>query len=176
MARQEALHPASEPVAVLQQEERDDHAEDDGDEQLAGDQGGVDEGVGELRTRRGSRRRCPREPVDVGAVDVEGAVLDEPVLDVVDALAQRRTDVVELVGDCEAHRAEHECQDDEEPEQRRGCRKSRLGASRPEPQVWPPQHTPEQDGDDEGQQRWPYLTDEPDDRNARAMIVSSRQL
>ena len=67
--------------------------------------------------------------VEVGSGDVERAVVHQPIGDVVDALVDRRPQLVDLTGERGADPAEHRHHADDQHQQRDGGRQGRLPAS-----------------------------------------------
>src|ERR671910_3851435 len=113
--------PWSEAVAVLEDEERRDHGEQDAGKHLEHEDRAADQGAAlRLEHIADALVGLFAELLDVLARDVERAVLDHPVLDVVDGVLDRGPEVVELRRDRRHQDGEDAGEHDQEPEQHRG--------------------------------------------------------
>ena len=154
--------PAQKVVAVLQGEERDDEAE----QQAEGDLGGHRRPGGDLAPRGPQRVTDPlarllTELVDIGLLDVEGAVLDQPPFQVVDALADRGAQVVELVGHRHADGGGDATEQHQEPHQPDRRRHRRRQTRTPESAHRRGQDPAEEQGHHQRKEGHPDLPDEP---------------
>jgi hypothetical protein len=96
--RARAIAQSTNRPAVAEHEERQQQREDHPGDDLRGEGGAVDDGA--VRAVEQVFRRVARllaQAVDRRARHLERAVLDEPVLDVVGGLRQRRSERVRLV-------------------------------------------------------------------------------
>ena len=150
-------------MPVLDQEEGDHQGEHDADGDLADEHG-----PGHHRTVAGPQELVEGLPdlgapaVCVGTGDVERAVIDQPLLDPVDAARDRGLQFICLVGDRPADAGDDRRRGQDEPEHR-GRRSQRPRTSEPdEPAGDRPQSPRQQQSDTDRDHHHQHLTGQPE--------------
>ena len=132
----------------------------------------AESGQGVARVRVAGARRVPdgplplqcREEADLGLVDVERAVFDQPPFHVIDRLAHRGPEVAELAGRRHPDPGEDAAEQKQEADQCRGGGQRRRRPFPPEPCGRPGQDPGEEHGHDERNERHPDLAGHPQGR------------
>ena len=164
--------PLGEAVAVLEQEERRDEGQHQaGDHLEHHDRAAHDRAALRLERLAHAVARLLPEVGDVLAGHVEGTVVDQPVLEVVDRVLERRPEVGELVdhgGDEQGEDARHE---GDEPEEGHGGHEGAGHAGAAQPAGDRVEGPPEQHGDRHGEDEHPQHRQQlqqrpPDDADA----------
>ena len=149
-------------MSVAEHEEREDDGEQEPGEHLGDERGPVGDGaVGRTHEAVELGRHSFAHAVDIVAGDIERAVVDEPVLDVVDRLHECRADRIRFVGDRISHDGEHATENDEEAHHADQCGQRRTPSVSVQPARDRRESTCDEDGDDDREEHHSRLANEP---------------